>query len=221
MSALLAVQVIIGSVAGLLVCGLTLNAVQRWRLRRSGYGIRALQSFASGSPRPLEATVVRLPAWSGAWDEGSVAEKPFTVITVPHAASLPWVLEIQDGEAGRLDKSGFEGWSQRNGAAGSVPYTLRLPAREQASEDLGSLLDALELDELAPVRGVLRVEPTQVRYVEQGDLLEPAYLPPLTYTPLMNERGSVPPRFFVIALVAIVLFYLGLILVTLLNASGE
>ena len=37
----------------------------------------------------------------------------------------------------------------------------------------------------------------------------------------MSERGSAPPRFFVIILMAVVLFYLGLILFTLITASGE
>jgi hypothetical protein len=169
MSSLLVVQVLTGTVAGLLVAALCWNAASRWRLRRSGFGIYALDGFGHEVQRAVKASVVRIPDWTGGWDAGSVTETPYTVVTLAHQAHAPWVLELYDGDVSRLERSGFETWAHSHAVA-PAPEALR------ASGDDDRLHDALIINDLAYVRGVIRLEPTVVRFAEEGDLLDPDYL---------------------------------------------
>ena len=169
MSSLLVIQVLIGTVAGLLVAALVWNAAVRWRLRRSGFGIYALNGFGHEVQRAVKASVVRVPDWTGGWDAGSLTETPFTVVTLAHQAHAPWVLEFYDGDVSRLERSGFEAWAH-GPAVAPAPKALR-----DGGED-DRLHDALIINDLAYVRGVIRLEPTVVRFAEEGDLLDPDYL---------------------------------------------
>jgi hypothetical protein len=169
MSSLLVIQVLTGTVAGLLVATLCWNAASRWRLRRSGFGIYALDGFGHEVQRAVKASVVRIPDWTGGWDAGSVTETPYTVVTLAHQAHAPWVLEFHDGDVSRLERSGFEAWAHG-------PAVAPAPVALWADGDDDRLHDALIINDLAYVRGVIRLEPTVVRFAEEGDLLDPDYL---------------------------------------------
>ena len=173
MSTIIAILII--SAACVVIATFAFGAIARRGRRRAGYGIRALEGFEAD--REVSVSVVELPLWTGGWDAGAVSDAAYTIITVPHSAELPWVVEVRDGEASRLDKQGFEVWAKEKHDPRLTPDDIRLP-RGSGFEDVAENIvrRALDMDDVFRIKGVVRIEPTQVRYVEQGDLLDPAYL---------------------------------------------
>ncbi len=172
----LLLSVLILAAAGAAVGAVLVILMVRQARRRAGYGIQALAGFTG--ERTVSARVVEVPDWTGGWEDGALAETPYTVLTVPHSAELPWVVEINNGSAERLDKRSFAEWASSRPDAIETPSSLRSgdgdrQAEEQAETFLGQ---ALAKDDLLRVRGTVRLEPAQVRFVERGDLLEPGYL---------------------------------------------
>lgn len=177
MNDIMAMLIIVASV--LLVSVLTAAAALGAIRGRVGYGTRALEGFETD--REISVTVVELPVWSGGWDEGSVSDAKYTLITMPHKAKLPWVVEVLDGEARRHDKKRFVEWASEKRDPRQTPEEIRLPRGsgfETVAENV--VRRELDLNDIFQIRGVARIEPAQVHYVERGDLLDPAYLRTVT-----------------------------------------
>jgi hypothetical protein len=171
MTSLLLLQIITGAIAGLLVLGLAVHLLQRWDRRRSGFGLSALDNLTS-TPRPVNARVVRLPDVTRGWGSGFVHEAAFTVLSVPHDGLVDEAFEYAGPDADRVDR-----------------IALGLPESQERGPgpELGT-------DELAFIRGIVRVERDKVRFIEAGDLLEPGYLRAVAAQLLRLARQAEQPR---------------------------
>ncbi len=136
---------------------LAASTYRRRNLRKAGYGIAALGSLDLGQ-RGVSAEVVRVPDLSRSWGAGTLVERAFTVITIPHTGHVASAVAYRGSDANDVDD---ESLSQL------------IPEWRVAS---GGTEATIDLDELSFVRGFVAVEPEQIRFVEAGDLLEPDYL---------------------------------------------
>lgn len=151
------VQIGAALIASASILWLAASNVRRRSQRNAGYGIAALGSLDLG-PRRVNAEVVRVPDLTRSWGAGTLVERAFTVVTVPHSGHVANAVAHPGASAGDVDNESL---------------SLLIPEWRVAENETETEID---LDALSFVRGFVAVEPEQIRYVEAGDLLEPNYL---------------------------------------------
>ena len=154
MSGEVLVQIAAALIAGASILWLAASTIRRRSLREAGYGIAALRSLDVGR-REVSAEVVRVPDLTRSWGAGTLVERAFTVVTIPHTG------HVANAVAHRGSNVDDESLNQL------------IPGWRAASDGSEAKIN---LDELSFVRGFVAVEPERIRFVEAGDLLEPDYL---------------------------------------------
>lgn len=155
-------------------------------LEKAGYGVKALERWGArlekgstiSGDRPIaatftsagkKATVDIVEIWEYMDHHYSI---PHTRIIVEHAGEIPGVVEMRYGRVSIFDKHAYMEWKKRDLDPRDVPTKSRINDN-MAAEWMRHIFHNQKISEL---KGILRIEPEQVYFLQEGEFLEGKYL---------------------------------------------
>lgn len=151
--------------------GYEIKGLERWGARletgptTSGYTPIAAAFTSAGT----KATVDIVRIWEYMDYHYSM---PHTRIIVKHAGEMPCVVEVRYGKISLFDKHAYMEWKKRDLDPRDVPTESRINDN-MAAEWIRHIFDNQNISEL---KGILRIEPEQVYFLQEGEFLEGKYL---------------------------------------------
>ena len=112
---------------------------------------------------------------------------PWTRIRVRHTGKVPCVMEVVKGNTRKIrffDKNAYMGWKKKQKELHKVPKKVKIEGQKVPTayrkEMISLVWDKAEPifddENIAEVKGIIRIEPRQVLFLEKGDLLDGEYL---------------------------------------------
>ncbi len=179
---------------------------------KAGDGLRALEGTIKEADRTIRADIFEVTddfqtALSGSPMSGGYREVhvPWTRIRVSHRGKIPCVVEVVNGNIKRMrffDKDAYMEWRNQQKDHRKVPKKVKIWGRKVAtaypSKMIPSVLHESEriFDEyyMAKVKGIIRIEPDQVVFMQMGDPLEGENLKMVTY--LLSRLATNTENYF-------------------------
>lgn len=176
-----------------LLCGVCLFFYLKWlkeaKLEQAGYGIKALKSTTKKTDRSIIADIVRVRTFApgGPSGFGQHVEVPWTRLRVRHTSKIPCVIEVVKGKTKRMrffENGAYMEWKRHQEDQRTVPKKVKIERLKVATayprEMNPAVMDKAErvfdAQDIAQVEGIIRIEPDQVFFLEEGDMLEGEYL---------------------------------------------
>ena len=158
-------------------------------LEKAGYGIKALERWGArietgpttSGDRPIAATftsagkkaivdIIDVWEWMDYW-----YCKPHTRIRVEHAGEIPCVAEVPHGRMDHI--SFFDKHAHMEGKKRDLdPRDVSIESKINENVVAEWIRHVFDNQSISELKGILRIEPEQVYFLEQGELLDGEYL---------------------------------------------
>lgn len=173
----------------LVFSGVCIKRLREECLEKAGYGIKALERWGASietgpttsGDRPIAATFTSagkkaivdiIDVWE--WMDYSYRE-PHTRIRVEHAGEIPCVVEVRNG---RMDHTSlFDKHAYMEGKKRDLdPRDVSIESEINENVVAEWIRHVFDNQSILELKGILRIEPEQVYFLEQGKLLDGEYL---------------------------------------------